>query len=86
MYSIDPIQTTVTKHRPEYMVLVDDVIQKLQPHPRAEIHRHQVFEYIKKIIEKSVQEISEISDASLEQQQESASVPAPDEVHVCRFG
>jgi hypothetical protein len=84
MNSVDPIETS--QPRPECLVLVDDLIKKLQPHPRAEIHRHQVFEYVKKIIERSVQEISEVSDASLQQQQESSSVPAPAEVHVCRFG
>ena len=41
--------------------LVDGLIQKLQPHPRAEIHRRQVFEYVKKVIERAVQQVTDPS-------------------------
>jgi hypothetical protein len=72
--------------RPKCLLLVDDLIQKLQPHPRAEIHRQQVFEYVKKIIERAVQETSELPEEPLQQPEQLSSLPAPAEVHVCRFG
>ncbi len=72
--------------RPKCLLLVDDLIQKLQPHPRAEIHRQQVFEYVKKIIERAVQETSELPEEPLQQPEQQSDSPAPAEVHVCRFG
>lgn len=84
MSLVDPVQESPPKS--ESLVLVDDLIQKLQPHPRAEIHRHQVFEYVKKIIERAVLETSETSDPAPQQQPEAEELPSPAEVHVCRFG
>ena len=72
--------------RPKCLLLVDDLIQKLQPHPRAEVHRQQVFEYVKKIIERAVQETSELPEEPLQQPEQLSNLPAPAEVHVCRFG
>ena len=76
----------VLELRPKCLLLVDDLIQKLQPHPRAEIHRQQVFEYVKKIIERAVQETSELPEEPLQQPEQLSNLPAPAEVHVCRFG
>ncbi len=82
----EPCVGAVLELRPKCLLLVDDLIQKLQPHPRAEIHRQQVFEYIKKIIERAVQETSELPEEPLQQPEQLSSLPAPAEVHVCRFG
>jgi hypothetical protein len=76
----------VLELRPKCLHLVDDLIQKLQPHPRAEVHRQQVFEYVKKIIERAVQETSELPEEPLQQPEQLSNLPAPAEVHVCRFG
>ena len=71
-----------SQSRNRCLVLVDDLIQKLQPHPRAEIHRQQVFEYVKKIVERAVQDTSNAAIQAEKQNQ----LPDTAEVHVCRFG
>mmetsp|Transcript_86884 Transcript_86884/g.231786 ORF Transcript_86884/g.231786 Transcript_86884/m.231786 type:complete len:217 (+) Transcript_86884:209-859(+) len=56
--------------------VVDDLIKKLQPHPRAEAHRYEVFQFVKNIIENAVQLSNGKSDLN----------DVRSEVHVCRFG